>query len=47
MTLNRREDLFTDKLEQLSGQRKKDDSGADITSTVASTFAGLRAPYWG
>ncbi|KAG9900146.1 Sec23/Sec24 family protein, partial [Aureobasidium melanogenum] len=32
---------------ELSGQRKKDDSGADITSTVASTFAGLRAPYWG
>lgn len=31
---------------ELSGQRKKDDGGSDITSTVASTFAGLRAPYW-
>lgn len=39
--------LLTDKLEQLSGQRKRDDGGADISSTVASTFAGLRAPYWG
>ncbi|KEQ90017.1 Sec23/Sec24 family protein [Aureobasidium pullulans EXF-150] len=32
---------------ELSGQRKKDEGGVDISNTVASTFAGLRTPYWG
>ncbi|GAB7346648.1 hypothetical protein MBLNU459_g1780t1 [Dothideomycetes sp. NU459] len=32
---------------ELSGQRKKDDSGSDITGSVASAFQGLRTPYWG
>lgn len=31
---------------ELAGQRKKEDSGDGLSST-ASTFAGLRTPYWG
>ncbi|KAF2711466.1 Sec23/Sec24 family protein-like protein [Pleomassaria siparia CBS 279.74] len=31
---------------ELAGQRKRDDSGDSLAST-ASTFVGLRTPYWG